>query len=277
MLNWVIIEEIIRKGFEEDIHYMDVTTDNLIDESSQSTAILIAKEDGVIAGLPILSKVFKKLDCMSSVSLQVDEGEWVSKGTKLAIIEGTTRSLLKGERLALNLLQRLSGIATMAREYSELVKEYDVRVVDTRKTTPGLRILEKYAVRVGGCQNHRYNLSDAVMIKDNHISAIGSIEEAVRRAKSKVSHTIKIEVEVSSIEGMHKAIRAGADIVMLDNMSIQDMKKAVEQASSQTILEASGGITKDKLVDVAKTGVGIISVGGLTHSVKSLDISMYIN
>lgn len=277
MLNWVVIDEIIKRGLLEDINNQDITTDNIIDEDSISQGHMLAKEEGVIAGLLVVERVFRILDEDIKVHFNVKDGYKVKAGTRIAFFEGKTRALLKGERLALNLIQRMSGIATMARKYQETVRDYPVKIVDTRKTTPCLRILEKYAVRIGGAFNHRFNLSEAVMIKDNHISAAGGISEAILRIKDKISHTVKIEIEVESIEGLLEAIKAGADIVMLDNMGVDEMKRAVEAAKGRVLLEASGGITLDTLLEVAKTGVDIISVGALTHSVKAMDISLKLN
>jgi nicotinate-nucleotide pyrophosphorylase (carboxylating) len=276
MLNWILVDEIIYNGLKEDINNFDITTDILIDKESKSLAHMLAKEEGVIAGLNVAQRVFEILDKDVNVKINVKEGDKVSKGTVIAQIEGSTKAILNGERLALNLIQRMSGIATISRKYRDIVKDIPVRIVDTRKTTPGLRILEKYAVRVGGCYNHRYNLSEAVLIKDNHIKAIGGIKKAIDKIKNNLSHTIKVEVEVESIEGLKEAIEAGADIVMLDNMNLEDMRKAVEIGRGKVILEASGGITIEELVETAKTGVDVISVGALTHSVKALDISLII-
>lgn len=276
LFNWVLVDEIIINGLKEDITNVDITTDNLIDDESISQAYMIAKEDGVIAGLSVAKRVFEIIDDEVNVTFNVEDGDVVKKGTKIAHIKGKTKTILKGERLALNILQRMSGIASISRKYSEIVKGYNVRIVDTRKTTPGLRILEKYAVRMGGCHNHRYNLSDAVMIKDNHIKAAGGIKEAVFKIKYRIPHTVKVEVEVESIEALEEAIEAGADIVMLDNMEPNRMEKAVKVAASRVIIEASGGITMNTLIDVAKTGVDVISVGALTHSVKAMDISLNI-
>ncbi|KAE9633187.1 carboxylating nicotinate-nucleotide diphosphorylase [Defluviitalea raffinosedens] len=274
MLNWILVDEIIKNGLKEDINNIDITTDTLIDDESKSAAQLLAKEEGVIAGLNVFERVFKILDQDVVVKFNVKDGDKVEKGTVIARIEGSTKAILKGERLALNLLQRMSGIATASRKYSDIVKNFPVRIVDTRKTTPGLRILEKYAVRAGGAYNHRFNLSESVLIKDNHIVAAGGIKEAIHKVKGRISHTVKVEIEVETIEGLKEAIEAGADMVLLDNMSLEEMKKAVEIGKGKVILEASGGITLDDLVDVAKTGVDIISVGALTHSVKAMDISL---
>lgn len=276
MFNWSIVEEIIKIGFKEDINNMDVTTDNLIDDKHKSSAYLIAKVDGVIAGVDVFKRVFELLDDSIHVEFSCNDGDYLTSGTKFGYIQGNTKTILKGERLALNLLQRMSGIATKSRKYYEILKDYPVKIVDTRKTTPGLRILEKYSVRIGGCHNHRFNLSEAVMIKDNHIKAVGSITEAVKRAKNANSHTMKIEIEVETLDELAEAIDTGVDIVMLDNMSIEDMKKAVAFGKNKVILEASGGVTIDRLVEIGKTGVDIISVGGLTHSIESMDISLNI-
>ncbi len=274
MINWILVDEIIKNGLREDINNIDITTDTLIDDENISKAYMVAKEDGVIAGLPIIKRVFEALDKEVNVIFKVNEGAKVKSGAKIVEIEGRTKTILKGERLALNILQRMSGIASLSRKYIEKVKEYNTRIVDTRKTTPGLRILEKYAVRIGGAHNHRYNLSDAVMIKDNHIKACGGIKEAIQRVKERIPHTVKIEVEVEDIKGLNEAIEGGADIVMLDNMNVMQMEDAVKKAEGRVILEASGGITLNTVIDVAKTGVDVISVGALTHSVKAMDISL---
>ncbi|WP_432409568.1 carboxylating nicotinate-nucleotide diphosphorylase [Wukongibacter sp. M2B1] len=275
-MNWILVDEIIINGLKEDINNIDITTDNLIDDESTSKAYMIAKENGVIAGLSIVERVFKIIDDKAQVIFNVKDGDEVEKGSNIAEIRGKTKAILKGERLALNLLQRMSGIATKCKQYKQIVNRYNVRIVDTRKTTPGLRILEKYAVRMGGCHNHRYNLSEAVMIKDNHIKACGGIKEAISKIKERIPHTTKVEVEVEDISGLKEAIEAGADIVMLDNMDTNEMENAVKIAKGRVILEASGGITRDTLIDVAKTGVDIISVGALTHSVKAMDISLRV-
>jgi len=275
-LNWILVDEIIRNGLKEDINNIDLTTDNLVDDEKMCRAYMIAKEDGVIAGLHVVKRVFETLDDNIKVNFKVKDGDKVKEGSKVAEIEGKTRAILKGERLALNLIQRMSGIATTANRYSELVKDYPVKIVDTRKTTPGLRILEKYAVRIGGCCNHRYNLSEAVMLKDNHIKVAGGIREAILKIKKRIPFTVKVEVEVESIEELKEAIEVGVDIVMLDNMNLKEMKEAVKIGKGKVILEASGGITEESLVEVAKTGVDIISMGALTHSVNAMDISLSI-
>ncbi|QZY55007.1 carboxylating nicotinate-nucleotide diphosphorylase [Crassaminicella profunda] len=276
MYNKFLVEKIIKNALIEDMNYGDTTTDLLIDDASFSEAYMIAKETGVVAGLLVAESVFKLLDENISFKVLKKDGTLVKKGEKIAEIKGSTKNILKGERLALNLLQRMSGIASASRRYADLVKEYQTRVVDTRKTTPNLRILEKYAVRVGGCYNHRFNLSDAVMIKDNHIKAVGSIKKAVERIRENIPHTTKIEVEVTSLKELEEALKARADIIMLDNMDLETMKRAVESTKGRAILEASGNITLERIKDIAKIGVDVISVGALTHSVKAMDISLLI-
>lgn len=276
MLNWLIVDKIIRNALEEDMPYGDITTDMLIDPTEISRAVFITKEDGVVAGLDVAGRVFEILDNKVIFTKIVQDGQKVEKGSILAEVTGNTAALLKGERTALNLLQRLSGIATRTNEFIRRVEGLDVKIVDTRKTTPGLRILEKYAVRMGGGANHRYSLSDGVLIKDNHIAAAGSIKNAVEVARKKLPHTMKIEVETETIEQVKEALEAGADIIMLDNMSIEMMKEAVKLINKKALVEASGNVTLENVREVAQTGVDIISSGSLTHSVKALDISMRI-
>ncbi|ARE85711.1 carboxylating nicotinate-nucleotide diphosphorylase [Clostridium formicaceticum] len=274
MYNKFLLEKIIKNALIEDINYTDLTTDTLLEESNRGKAMMIAKEEGVIAGISVVEMVFKLIDPTMEIIPMKEDGDCVTKGEKIIEIRGKTKNLLKGERVALNFLQRMSGIATKSREYSEFVKGYAIKIVDTRKTTPGLRVLEKYAVKVGGCHNHRFNLSDAVLIKDNHIKAVGSITQAIKQCRKKVSHTVKIEVEVETIQQLKEALEAKADIIMLDNMSTQTMKEAVAITNKTAILEASGNITKEKLIEIAEIGIDIISVGELTHSIKAMDISM---
>lgn len=273
MQDWNL-DELIERALREDMPFSDVTTDALVCETKQAEATLTAKEDGVVAGLPVAIRVFRRVDDTLTVEQPVSDGDFVRKGTVLLRVKGSAASLLKAERTALNLLQRMSGIATATRTYLRVVKGLPVRIVDTRKTTPTLRALEKYAVRIGGACNHRYSLSDAVMIKDNHIAAAGSIREAVQRVRSRIPHTMTVEVEVTNLDQLAEALDAGADIIMLDNMDTDTMVEAVARNKGKAVLEASGGITLDNVRDVALTGVDIISVGALTHSVKSLDISM---
>lgn len=271
------IDNIIINSIKEDMPSGDITTDNIIDENSQSDAKMIAKDSGVIAGLDVAKRVFELLDSEVVFEKLVKEGQWVNKGDVIATIHGNTRALLKGERTALNLLQRLSGIATKTREYADKIKHLKAKVVDTRKTTPGLRILEKYAVRVGGGTNHRFCLSDGVLIKDNHIKAAGGIKKAIDLVRDKIPHTIKIEVETETIEEVLEAIDGKADIIMLDNMGLDIMKEAVKIINGRAIVEGSGNVNLNSIVGIAETGVDIISVGSLTHSVNAFDISMKIS
>jgi nicotinate-nucleotide pyrophosphorylase (carboxylating) len=271
------MDKIIMNALKEDIPSGDITTDNIIDEKSESEAVLIAKAEGVIAGLDVAKRVFMLLDDRIVFEKKVEEGQRVKYGDTIAIIRGNTRVILKAERTALNLLQRLSGIATATRKLLDRVEGLPVKVVDTRKTTPGLRILEKYAVRVGGGYNHRFSLSDGVLIKDNHIKAAGGIKKAIERVRERIPHTIKIEVETETIEQVLEAIDGKADIIMFDNMGLDKMREAVKIINGKVITEASGNVNLDTIYDIASTGVDIISVGGLTHSVHSFDISMKIN
>lgn len=270
------IDPIIMRGLDEDISYIDVTSDLLIDPLEKSVAIMHAKADGVICGLHVAKRVFELVDPSLEVETLKSDGDLVNYGDHLLKISGCSQSLLKGERVALNFLQRMSGIATMAKTYAEEVKSYPLKVVDTRKTTPGLRILEKYAVKIGGCYNHRFNLSDTVMIKDNHIKAVGNITTAIEKAKNQLGHTTKIEVEVENLDQFREALIAKADIIMLDNMSNEMMKEAVFINNGQSVLEASGNITKERLKVLGEIGIHIVSVGALTHSVMAFDISMNI-
>ncbi|HPT91852.1 MAG TPA: carboxylating nicotinate-nucleotide diphosphorylase [Acetivibrio sp.] len=270
------IDRIIMNALKEDIPSGDITTDNIIDETSESQAVLIAKDEGVIAGLDVAKRVFMLLDDTIVFEKHVEEGQRVKYGDTIATIKGNTRAILKAERTALNLLQRLSGIATATRKLVDRIEGLPAKVVDTRKTTPGLRILEKYAVRVGGGYNHRFSLSDGVLIKDNHIKAAGGIKKAIERVRERIPHTLKIEVETETLEQVREAIDGKADIIMLDNMGLDKMKEAVKIVNGNAITEASGNVNIDTIYDIACTGVDIISVGGLTHSVHSFDISMKI-
>ena len=263
----------IKMALEEDIGTGDLTTESLIDNDQISQGVIKVKEEGVVAGLEVAELVFSILDDEIEFEACVEEGARVKAGSKIAEISGATASLLTAERVALNFLQRMSGIATATRKFSDLVADFEVRIVDTRKTTPGLRILEKAAVHLGGGFNHRQGLYDAVMIKDNHLAAVESLGAAVDKVRNNVSHTVKIEVEAETLEQVEEALRAKADIIMLDNMKVNLMKEAVELINGRAIVEASGGINASTVVEVAKTGVDIISVGALTHSSNSLDIS----
>jgi len=276
MLSNYKIDPIILRGLDEDISYIDITSDVLLSADAVSVAEMKTKAAGVIAGLHIAKRVFELVDDSLEIEVLVEDGTYVEDGTVIFRVSGSSRSILKGERVALNLLQRMSGIATMSYRYSEEVKDYKLRVVDTRKTTPGIRILEKYAVKMGGCSNHRFNLSDAVMIKDNHIKAVGSITEAVTIAKKEIPHTTKIEVEVETLEQLKEALAVKADIIMLDNMTNDIMAEAVNINKGQAILEASGNITIERIKSIGEIGIDVVSIGALTHSVMAFDISMNI-
>lgn len=274
ILNKKLVSNIINNALKEDIGFGDITTEALLDEKPKSEAVIWAKERGIISGLVVAEMVFKELDSTLQIEYLVDEGAEIKRGTELVKVSGSTKNMLTGERLALNFLQRMSGIATKTKRFVDLVKDYDLRIVDTRKTTPGLRILEKYAVRTGGGHNHRFRLDDAVIIKDNHIRAVGNIKKAVVKARNKITHTIKIEVETENLEDVKEALEAEADIIMLDNMSYSEMEEAVELIANKAITEASGGININNLLETAKTGVDVISIGELTHKIDSLDIGM---
>jgi len=269
-------EHLIKIALKEDIGSGDITTDNLVDPDLEGKGVIIAKEPFVVAGLEVACQVFKHLDANVIVVPVHIDGNLVKESDTIATVEGKLRALLSGERTALNFLQRLSGIATCVRSYVDELKNKRVRLVDTRKTTPGWRVLEKYAVRVGGAHNHRMGLYDGVLIKDNHIAACGGIKKAVDRIRTKVSHLVKIEVEVSTPDQVKDALKTGVDIIMLDNMSIEQIKEATAFIDGRAIVEVSGNVTKSVLKSLADTGVDIISVGALTHSAGCVDISMRI-
>jgi len=275
-LSQFYIDDIIKKAISEDINYLDVTTDYLIDENAETTAYFVSKDDGVLCGIDIAMRVFELLDDGISYKIHKYDGDTVLKGDLIAEMSGNAAALLKGERTALNLLQHLSGIATATNRCVKLVEGTRASVAETRKTLPGLRALQKYAVTVGGGKNHRFNLSDAAMIKDNHIDACGGILNAVSTFRSKAGHMLKVEVEVRNFEELEQALLAGADVIMLDNMTCEQMSEAVKIINGRAKTEASGNITLENIADVAETGVDIISLGALTHSVKAFDISMKI-
>ncbi len=265
----------IRSALEEDIGQGDITTSLLIPEDSESKAQFIAKGSFVLAGLPFAQEVFRILDSSIVSEAFYKEGTKVQPGSIIAEVSGKTRAILSGERVSLNILQRLSGIATLTKMFVEKIGGLKVKIVDTRKTTPCLRFMEKYAVRVGGGYNHRLGLFDGILVKDNHIEAVGSIKEAVRLAK-KGHHLFRIEVEVKNIQEFEEAIEAGTEIVMLDNMSVDNMKEAVKITKGRVILEASGNVRLDNVREIAEAGVDLISVGALTHSAVAADISLKI-
>ncbi len=270
-----VVTEVICLALKEDIGPGDATTSLLIPDENVSKARLLAKSPFILAGLPFAREVFRVLDPGMEWTAFFADGDRVTKGDVIAEISGKTRAILTGERVSLNILQRLSGIATITNAYAERIRGLKALIVDTRKTVPGMRFMEKYAVRKGGGHNHRFGLFDGILIKNNHITAVGSISEAVRLAKT-AHHLSKIEVEVNSLNGLTEALKAGADIVMLDNMSVDDMRKAVQIVRGRILLEASGRITLDTVREVAETGVDIISVGALTHSAAAADISLQL-
>ena len=270
-------DDLIKNALNEDINYIDVTTDYLVDADKVSTARYVAKADGVLCGIDIAVRVFTLLDPTATAEIYIKDGEKVKKGDIIARITCHTRELLKGERTALNIVQHMSGIATMTRECVELVAGTKASVADTRKTLPGLRQIQKYAVTVGGGKNHRYNLSDCAMLKDTHLDAYGSMTGAVNALREKMGHTVKIEVEVANLDELNEALSLGVEIIMLDNMSNEDMAQAVKITNGRALLEASGNVTSDTIRGIAETGVDIISLGALTHSVKAFDISMKID
>jgi len=272
----ILIDKIIEQALLEDIGTGDITTDSIIPYDLKTKGIIKTKEEGVIAGLKIANLVFKKLDSEIIFEKKIKDGTKVTRDKVLAEISGPARTILKGERVALNFLQRMSGIATITSKFCQQVKDLPVRIVDTRKTTPGLRILEKYAVRIGGGYNHRFGLYDAVLIKDNHIAIAGGIKSAVNSIRKQISHMVKIEVEVENLSQLQEALEMKVDIIMLDNMDLNTMKRAVKTVKGKALIEASGGVTLEKVRKIAQTGVDLISIGTLTHSVKSLDIGMEI-
>jgi nicotinate-nucleotide pyrophosphorylase (carboxylating) len=279
-LNRDAIKQSIRLWLDEDIGTGDVTSLTTIPVSQHSMGIIHVKESGILAGLPVAETVFAVIDPQVKFVTTLQDGAFVKKGTIIATVEGNTRSILLGERLALNLMQRLSGIATKTRQYVDAMQGASARLVDTRKTTPGHRMLEKYAVRVGGGHNHRFGLYDAVMIKDNHIKGAGGVAVAIEAARKSIPHTMKIEVEVETFAQLQEALTAKPDIIMLDNMQLVDMRKAVDiikSAAPHILVEASGTVTLETIQSIAETGVDVISVGRLTYSVQALDISLDLN
>jgi nicotinate-nucleotide pyrophosphorylase (carboxylating) len=272
------VEQIVDSALAEDLGSGDVTTEALISPTQEGKAYLRGKSEGVLAGMGVATMVFRRVDSALRVKELVADGSRVHPGDRLSVIEGRVVSILKAERAALNFLQRLSGIATETAKYVEAISGTKAVIADTRKTTPGLRILEKYAVRVGGGRSHRQNLGDGVLIKDNHLVALRSrgvgLGEAIKMARQHAARTLKIEVEVESVEQAQEALSAGVDIIMLDNMNLEEMRQVVQLAQGRALLEASGGITLDSVRAVADTGVDLISVGALTHSAKALDISL---
>ncbi len=270
------VDEIIRSALKEDINYIDVASDYLLDQTQVATANFLAKASGVLCGLEVALRVFTLLSSEFTFEVYKKDGDALQKGDIIAKVTGPVTLLLKGERTALNLFQHMSGIATATRELVNLTEGTPATIADTRKTLPGLRALQKYAVTCGGGKNHRFNLSDCAMLKDNHIDAAGGIAKAVSTLRGKLGHTVKIEVETRNLEEVAQAVEAGADIIMLDNMTNEMMSEAVKLVGGKALTEASGGITHKTIGDIAKTGVDIISVGAITHSVTAFDISLKI-
>lgn len=268
------LNDLIARALKEDVGTGDITTLSTIPADKTIVGRFIAKENGILCGMDVAKAVFAFIDPEIRLNNVKGDGDAIEKGEVIATVEGNARNILTGERLALNLMQHMSGIATRTREAVDKVAGTAARIADTRKTTPGLRVLEKYAVKCGGGSNHRFNLADGVLIKDNHIEAAGGITPAVKMARENIPHTLKIEVEVETFPQLEEALEAGADIIMLDNMSYDDMKKAVKIVAGRAITEASGNMGEKDLKTVAETGVDLISIGALTHSVKALDISL---
>ncbi len=276
-MNYLGLNDLIKRALQEDIGHQDITTANLISPELQATGIFYAKSPGILAGLEVSQAVFNLLDPDIIFTNIKTDGQKLMPGDKIAIVRGAAATLLTGERTALNFMQHLSGIAAKTHNMVQMIEPYKAQLVDTRKTTPGLRFLEKYAVKTGGGRNHRQGLFDGVMIKDNHIRAAGGIIPAVNKLRLLIPLTVKIEVEVESLEELKQALQAGVDIIMLDNMDIDTMRQAVLIVDGQALLEASGGINEKTIIAVAQTGVDFISSGALTHSAVSLDISFDIN
>lgn len=270
------IDDLIKRAITEDINYIDVSSAYLFTDEDRTDAYFVSKADGVLCGIDVAMRVFSLLDDTFTYTLYKHDGDELKKGDRIADFSGKTLKLLEGERTSLNLLQHMSGIATMTNTAVRAVSGTDTSIADTRKTLPGLRAIQKYAVTCGGGHNHRYNLSDAAMLKDNHIDAGGGITKTVRTLRGKIGHTVKIEVETRTLDEVKEAVEAGADIIMLDNMSLDEMKEAVSLIDGKALTEASGNVTLDNIKTVAEAGVDIISMGAITHSVKAFDISMKI-
>ncbi|KZL92101.1 carboxylating nicotinate-nucleotide diphosphorylase [Clostridium magnum] len=272
-MNWLLADDIIKRALNEDLSYGDITTNAIVEEGKNAAVDLICKEDGVIAGLEIFKRVFVILG-NAEVKLYVQDGTLVHKGEKIGEIYGDTRTLLSGERVALNFLQRMSGIATLTGKFVEKLAGTNVKLLDTRKTTPNMRLFEKYAVKIGGGVNHRFGLNDGILIKDNHIDAAGGIKNAIEAVRKNAPFVRKIEVEVENLDQLQEALEAKADIIMLDNMDIETLKASVRIIDGKAETEASGNVTLDTIQAIAKTGVDYISTGALNHSFKALDLSM---
>jgi len=280
MLDLALIKPIIQSALEEDIGRGDITGEATISPSSYGGAGIIAEEEGILAGIEVAKEVFRLVSSGGvKFSCELKDKAILTKGKSILILETDTLSILEGERVALNFLSRLSGIATLTKKYVDLASPFGVKIFDTRKTTPNLRLLEKYAVRIGGGFNHRFALDSGILIKDNHIEICGGVKKAVEKARQKVSSFLKIEVEVSNLSELRETIEAGIDAIMLDNMKVEEIKEAVKlirEKSKEILIEASGGVTLENITDIASTGIDLVSVGRLTHSVKSLDMSLRV-
>lgn len=273
-LNPLAVEDLVRRALIEDVGYSDITTEAIVPEGLRAEALIEAGDPGVVCGHMLAETVFRLLDGQVSYERLAAEGAEVAEGTPVARIRGLARAILTGEQVALNFLQRLSGIATQTRLFSDRIRYYKAQLVATRKTAPGLRLVDKYAVRVGGGGGHRFNLSDAVLIKDNHIAVCGGVRQAITQARRSAPFTAKVEIEVEDIAGVQEALAGGADIILLDNLEPDMMKQAVELVAGKAIVEASGRVNDTNLEDVAATGVDFISMGWLTHSFRALDLSL---
>jgi nicotinate-nucleotide pyrophosphorylase (carboxylating) len=271
-----LVDKLIDLAIEEDIGSGDITTDSLVPPDLEGTAVILAKEPLVLAGLETARQVFSRFDDQLLFETAKEDGDYIQAGETFIKLAGMLAALLKAERIALNFLQRLCGIATHVRTYMDEIGDRPVRLVDTRKTTPGWRILEKYAVRVGGAANHRMGLYDGVLIKDNHIAACNGVKTAIQRARQSVSHLVRIEIEVSTLEETGQALEAGADVIMLDNMDDSQIRQAIDLIGRRALVEVSGNVTVDRLKTLAETGVDLISIGALTHAARAVDISMRI-
>ncbi len=272
----MILDKIIELALLEDLSLGDITSDTIFTAQDTAKAVITAKEDLVLCGLDIAKQIFLTVDDTLQFTALKKDGDLVKKGEQVCRLEGSTLSILKAERTALNFMQRLSGIASAAREYAAIGKKYGVMIVDTRKTQPAMRRLDKYAVRVGGARNHRISLADSVMIKDNHIAAAGSITKAVQKIRAVIGHTPKVEVETTNLEEVKEALLAGADIIMLDNMTPDEIRRCKQEINGRAIIEVSGGVNKTNLEDFCKAGPDVISMGALTHSVPAKDLSLKI-
>ena len=276
LLHDFIIEEHVKQALKEDIGYGDISTDYIEADGKHLTATMNFRQEGVLCGIDLVKKVYEILDSNIKIELFAKDGDYIKKGQKVATIEGNARTILTGERLALNYIQRMSAIATTTKKYQDALKDYKANISETRKTTPNFRIFEKYAITIGGATPHRFGLSDCVMLKDNHIALVGGIKQAVETVKKHMSHTHKIEIECDTLEQVKEAVMAGADIIMLDNMTLEEMTEAVKLIDNKAIIEASGNVTFDTIKDIAKTGVDIISTSAITAKAGTIDIGLDI-